>query len=632
MVVKGVTYVIAFLLLSTICGFSAWEKTQDTNIYTDTYEVRRGLGEVSYLSYMNSSNTFISYQDESFVHSGQVDTLMGASGWFFLNPDTQTLSLRNKGGGELVQEWDMALYVQAKLMTERDGRVVVSHESGLAALRFSEDDSDPFTSLLTHTGSTLGATAFASSLVVVYRDTSGSTLLSESFDHGESWDSSVVSTTLSSSDTLITLSEENATLSLFFLKNGEMIVLYRCEGESEWRQRSSGIYPDGESPSLYREEYGGMFFLSSLQGVAALSYSTDGAQTWTSQEISSWEGNLIGVDYSFSGNVQFWSDGGYCYTHDNPLELISLSEVYSSSYGSGHRVEWTEHPWADSYALELNGVSVGSIASPPWNYGAGFVPGSNVRIRPLREGKEGASFGFISTEGERVQQDYLHNAGTRGTDFRMVSYPSGAYIEEDTQRYTPKSYLEKYLGPEYDPYIWRLGRWNPLGFAYDMGTEFDDMHPEHSYWLLSAWNFSYTVQYSRPREDTALVRLSPGWNMIGSPFEQSLVWAHSSVRDGFRGWGFSELAECPVSPLLPILWEWDGEEYRQAEKLDLGKGYWVKNRRSTELMLFLTRSAPLEKSFSSVPYFAGKEELPPDPPGIGESSVSASGGGGCLFR
>lgn len=136
---------------------------------------------------------------------------------------------------------------------------------------------------------------------------------------------------------------------------------------------------------------------------------------------------------------------------------------------------------------------------------------------------------------------------------------------------------------EYDPYKWNLYKYDgeEEGYwEYVANPELFNMVPGQSFWLVMpmAQSFQIGSGVTIPSDWSYTILLSPGWNMVGTPYNQRSVW------------------NAPSS-LINTLYCWNGTDYDTCTVMEPWKGYWIHNPGTVSEILYLSPSiVTLEKT------------------------------------
>ena len=201
-------------------------------------------------------------------------------------------------------------------------------------------------------------------------------------------------------------------------------------------------------------------------------------------------------------------------------------------------------------------------------------------------------------------------SGGTALDYVMVSLPVEAHQWVLAQ-------LDADLG-EYNPYLWRIFRYNQDSEAYDECDDIQDIRPGLGYWVISGSELTLSLDgWCTTEAYTYPLALEPGWNQIGNPFEEPVAWADVEAYDSLGGdLVYASVLSQDNTVTGRTLWAYGGEgNYRSSSTLRPFQGYWVKNH--TDHEVFLLIPSPLadkpDRSASDNP--DQPEEQPPPPPG-----------------
>lgn len=182
--------------------------------------------------------------------------------------------------------------------------------------------------------------------------------------------------------------------------------------------------------------------------------------------------------------------------------------------------------------------------------------------------------------------DFSANGGLATTPvvYRMMSFAAAL------ANGTPEAIFVDDLGAQ-SIKDWRLGRWNPVGLAYNEYTPgtplaLGSIVAGNAYWLITAGartvDFSGTSQ-PRPSGGTFPITLKPGWNQIANPFAfDVLLDSIDVVVDGAH---YSPQAAAAGEWLEPNpLHEYAGQYVTSSRTLEPWKGYFVANLYSNDIV------------------------------------------------
>jgi len=201
---------------------------------------------------------------------------------------------------------------------------------------------------------------------------------------------------------------------------------------------------------------------------------------------------------------------------------------------------------------------------------------------------------------EIVHFSGLKSPLTFNREFQMFSIP----FELDTS--TVESVLEDDLGP-YDPYSWRLFWWHIYQAKYiDYNPKTKDIPyyfelvPGRAYWLVTNFektfdigsghtvstDSSYQIGLQPGHLDTVSLKLVPGWNMIGTPYNFSVLWNDCSVS----------------SHSVKTLYYYDGKEFKiDWPVMEPWKGYFICNEGTKPATLYILPRAAKAVTIKAIP-------------------------------
>jgi hypothetical protein len=260
-------------------------------------------------------------------------------------------------------------------------------------------------------------------------------------------------------------------------------------------------------------------------------------------------------------------------------------------------------------------------------------------------------FGFTAGRVSAQQEIILPIAG--GV-YHMITSP---VLPADPD---PQVSLEDNLGA-YNITQWRLFRWDEAESRYIELKTPDWDPPRHDfdfgrgYWIISRNPADVDIQGDPAGVDQIEQKGMLGrelWNQIGSIYLQDFtigIFPNCNLWVAPKSGGISFQLNDPLNPYTNVtLQEYvGGGSYTDVgdepgEKLEAGKGYWLKNLLNEDVLLTFAPAglAPVSitdsPNFPSQDFFArvAQQDDPPDPPpGISGSFSSGSGGGsvGCFI-
>jgi hypothetical protein len=157
-----------------------------------------------------------------------------------------------------------------------------------------------------------------------------------------------------------------------------------------------------------------------------------------------------------------------------------------------------------------------------------------------------------------------------------------------------------------DPTKWRMWGYDQSESVYVEVPNETITHFEvgHGYWLITQnappIDTAPAEGLSTPTDGPFSLVLSPGWNMLGDPFDFAVSWDSVLV----NGQTMEEAESVRVEP--PIEWV-SGDYIHDVRVLEPFVGYWVKNRIDTDITLQI----PPREAVVPVPAVASKDQGPP---------------------
>jgi hypothetical protein len=129
---------------------------------------------------------------------------------------------------------------------------------------------------------------------------------------------------------------------------------------------------------------------------------------------------------------------------------------------------------------------------------------------------------------------------------------------------------------EYDPYKWNLYKYDETTAYYRSyvdSTELFTFLPGQAFWLVTptAKSFHIGPGVTVPSDWSYVIPMSPGWNMIGTPYNQKTVWNSASE-------------------LVNTLYCWNGVDYDTCNSMQPWRGYWIHNPSTVPEMLYVSPS------------------------------------------
>ncbi|MCI0698368.1 YCF48-related protein [candidate division KSB1 bacterium] len=194
-------------------------------------------------------------------------------------------------------------------------------------------------------------------------------------------------------------------------------------------------------------------------------------------------------------------------------------------------------------------------ASPDANDTTFGTPGNPIYV-PVR---------LTSFQNDVLRSD--PNNGGDGEIYQMITIPYK--LDDDNIKKT----LEDDLG-SYDPHQWRLWFWLTEEARYGEFTKTDigAFTQGKSFWLASTKDKFFSDAGQSYKPDTVNISLRPGWNQIGHPFAfpvrvEDILAATADAAGVSDIYGYSNKWGEPVPTL------------------ERGKGYFIQNRRTADLVL-----------------------------------------------
>lgn len=524
-------------------------------------------------------------------------------------------------------------YTNPVLQGSADLGLYIVHQNGLAAINLNSSSYE-VKDLFTLNDSFPKLSIQSSQLDLVYKS-DNKLLAQRSSDDGSTWANlNAVTSSINSSDNILHLIYTNSLDGSLCLESGNTLTVYHTiDGGSSWTGSTvtssrDAVYP-AKLESIHDIEY--LFFQAS--GKATLAIRTDFDSLWRSVTPDSWQGNVITSMVDDYGRVLLWSDQQLQFQMFNPFTLAPLDGGSLRNDWSEAILMWPYHPHAKSYDIELNNVTVDSTTSPPYTYPARVNANDIFKVTPILDSTRGDAITLGVQQGAETQLEILIEESSLNLGFKMISFPSGSRVQDREDLLSPLAYLERYLGPEHDPSIWRFGHWQSASADYIYGNSVGEATSGKAFWIISKFNISFQITTDNFQPTYLSQQLQPGWNMIATPYPEETSWSTMSIRDRLREWTYSELLKSRSRPVYPQLWQWNGDHYELSDTLSPGQGYWVKNDSTRNLLLKLQSSSNGKAIVFEKPIRLASDETPPNPPDS-EFSVESttSGSGGCLIN
>lgn len=303
-------------------------------------------------------------------------------------------------------------------------------------------------------------------------------------------------------------------------------------------------------------------------------------------------------------------------------------------------LNWTHHPKASLYRLEVDGVTLEDSTSSHCqiNLSPALENGSEVKLQAKVNGQWRAVGQLTLSSGEPYQQSFAIQKGRVVADYRLISFPAGAWVWDGEKKVTPLTYMRAYLGIEHHPSNWVCGTWEPSTEEYLDASQLETFVPGRSYWMISDWDMGFEVLGEEPENEEVQVVLQPGWNMVSSPYPRSGSWTNLSIHDGRELWTKHELLQSEDPPLWPSIWGWTAGHYQELSSYERWQGFWCLNRRQHNIGLLISKHEDLEHHMIAMekPSKAALGNVSPPPPPSTELKDQPlhtnSAGGGCLMR
>jgi len=258
---------------------------------------------------------------------------------------------------------------------------------------------------------------------------------------------------------------------------------------------------------------------------------------------------------------------------------------------------WQPDPYAQYYRLQVASdtefshpiLDLPGLTTTSYTSVVSLSPGTIYYWRVVASNPAGettsAPYRFITQYPAEVRT-YVSSlslpAATGPQHYRMISLP--LYPQDPD----PLAVLADDLGP-YDPASWRLFRFNPLTGLYEEYPTIGALEPGQAYWLITARGGQPDVE-GRPVDEGQpfSIKIWPGWNQIGNPFQFPVSWEEVKVRKGTQELIIGD----PTNTWLDHgLWEYvgtgEGAEYQLKDRLMPRHGYWVYNRSQQPLELLI---------------------------------------------
>ena len=163
--------------------------------------------------------------------------------------------------------------------------------------------------------------------------------------------------------------------------------------------------------------------------------------------------------------------------------------------------------------------------------------------------------------------------------YRMIGFPF------DVAPGSPAQVFEDDLG-DYDPRVWRLGRFNPQSESYDEYPNVGTIARGRGYWLITRDGERVDASGQSAIPDTTdvagsglrygRITVEPGWNQIATPFAFPVAWDDRQAESGIESvlWAYTSGSDSVTS-------------YVTTQTLEPFAGYWLFNSASTPRRLLL---------------------------------------------
>lgn len=362
-----------------------------------------------------------------------------------------------------------------------------------------------------------------------------------------------------------------------------------------------------------------------------IAYSLNRGLNWTIQNSLTFTGAIIGASLNPAGKLDIWSSQGERILLENPFLISPFENISASTHFSQIILDWPEHPLVTEYDIFYNESKIDTVKYPPYLYPAGLINGDTFKVIALPNSDFKSEKNWTYTQSNINEINYFIPAVQSQTDIQLLSFPASSTVKFDKNNESVLTHLERFLGTDHNPSVWKIGTWLPASASYLEGQNIKKILNKNGYWLMSNFNMSFTVSYPVQSHVSQYLRLNPGWNMVGSFFENSISLTNATVYENSQVWNYSQINDNANPPIQPQVWHWDSGSYFASTTITLGRGYWIKNERKQDLILKLVNnnSSNLTKAYFS-PKF--KTETPPDPLSFTQSNTSNSqGGGGCFI-
>ena len=514
-----------------------------------------------------------------------------------------------------------------------ESKLFLSHETGVAEVQIQVDSAliEPILSLSVNA---LEVSFQDDTYYILYYDTSEKTIKVRFLEESSNsiWQDSTLFALTSSIPSHLNFVTSHDEFYLYSESSGN-VTSYRASSlNGEWLEGSNQVLNTDEVLETSTLENTYLTVFGKTMNTFDVYQTVNHGVEWNSQILSIsdnllWSGILkSGQSVVITENMNIsLLNSAFSIT---PIEPILLKESFERSF-----LDWAHSPLVDSYSLFINESLVKSSNLPPFEISALSVGDELV----LKAHYEGLSDNLLITKIEEPSYQLMSSSlfsGTDYEDFKLITFPEGAYVIGDSgARQSPLIYLQDQYGVSEDPLLWRFGRWDPITESYQTNLDEIELEPGHSYWYIGVMDLEVDMQTNSER-DEAYIRVQPGWNMIGNPFNEQVDWEEVRVKRGLVEYSYQNILDDLSFPLLPDLWAWNNGSYSSELIMTPGEGYWVRNLGDEELLLLVKKQTLLAKSrqIKRKVQRQSTSETPPKPPSLQASSGASGGGGGCLIR
>jgi len=387
-----------------------------------------------------------------------------------------------------------------------------------------------------------------------------------------------------------------------------------------------------DSPLFYINYHEAHLIVYQANTLIKLSYSLDRGKSWTTKDSLSFSGNIIGASLNTKGKLDIWSSQGERLLLEDPFFITPFEAISATTHLSEVNLDWPMHPLVKEYDIFYNNTKIATIQAPPYMYPAGLLSDDTFKViaLPNNDFKSEQSWSYSPTHTNEM--NIFLPAVQSQSDIQLLSFPASSSVKFDDSNESVLAHLERFLGSDHNPSIWKIGTWLPASASYIEGKNINKIGNNNGYWLMSSFNMSFTVTYPVQNTEFHYLRLNPGWNTIGSFFEGATSLTYGNIYENSQKWDYNQINNHANPPIQPQVWHWNSGSYTTGTTINHGKGYWIKNERDQNLILKLVKN---NNSNLTKPYYAPnfKTESPPDPMNFTQATSShSSGGGGCFIR